>query len=310
MIEDTSEVAIKSRNGKVLFTGKVKAPTDATPGVRLGRAVVLALSIGADLSKANLRDATLYGANLRDATLYGADLRDANLRGADLRDANLRDATLYGADLSNTHLSKANLRDAYLRGANLSNANLRDADLRGADLSDANLRGADLRDANLSEANLYGANLYGADLSNTHLSKANLCNADLYDANLSGADLSGAVLRYANLSKTNLSGAKGLAFQIPQDVELIVYKKTTAGVAKLRIPPEARRTAVPTSRKCRAEFAEVLACPDGAYDLHTGRLAYVAGTTVRPDSYDDDFRVECTHGIHFFLTRKEAEEWI
>jgi hypothetical protein len=254
MIEDTSEVAIKSRNGNVLFTGKVKAPTDATPGVRLGRAVVLALSIGA---------------NLRDA-----NLRDADLSGADLSKANLRDATLYGADL-------------------------RDADLRDADLRDADLRGADLRDANLRDATLYGADLRGANLSNANLRDATLYGADLRDADLRGADLSGA----------NLSNAKGLAFQIPQDVELIVYKKTTAGVAKLRIPPEARRTAVPTSRKCRAEFAEVLACPDGAYDLHTGRLAYVAGTTVRPDSYDDDFRVECTHGIHFFLTRKEAEEW-
>jgi hypothetical protein len=239
MIEDTSEVAIKSRNGKVLFTVMVKASPNATPGVRLGRAVVLAISIGTDLSNANLSGANLYGADLRDA-----DLRGADLRGADLRDANLR----------------------------------------GANLSDADLRDADLRDANLRGANLYGANLYGA----------NLIRADLRDADLRDADL---------------SGVKGLAFQIPQDVELIVYKKTTAGVAKLRIPPEARRTAVPTSRKCRAEFAEVLACRDGAYDLHTGRLAYVAGTTVRPDSYDDDFRVECTHGIHFFLTREEAEEW-
>ena len=38
-------------------------------------------------------------------------------------------------------------------------------------------------------------------------------------------------------------------------------------------------------------------------------LMYRVGKTVESDSYDDDIRVECSHGIHFFLTRKEAEEW-
>jgi len=38
-------------------------------------------------------------------------------------------------------------------------------------------------------------------------------------------------------------------------------------------------------------------------------LEYRVGELVYPDSYDPDIRVECTHGIHFFLTREEAESW-
>ncbi len=138
--------------------------------------------------------------------------------------------------------------------------------------------------------------------------------ADLRSADLRSADLRSAVLRSAVLSGAVLSGADldpaGVdAFQIPQEGELIVYKAVRNGIVKLRIPPEAKRTATPIGRKCRAEFAEVIEAPPGAVDMHTGRLAYVAGETVRPDSYDDDFRVECTHGIHFFLTRKEAEDY-
>ena len=76
-----------------------------------------AVSKGANLRYANLRDADLRYANLRYANLRYADLRDANLRYADLRDADLRDADL--------------------RDANLRYANLRDADLRYADLRDA-----------------------------------------------------------------------------------------------------------------------------------------------------------------------------
>jgi hypothetical protein len=27
---------------------------------------------------------------------------------------------------------------------------------------------------------------------------------------------------------------------------------------------------------------------------------------IKPDSYDPDPRVECSHGIHFFITKEEA----
>ena len=38
-------------------------------------------------------------------------------------------------------------------------------------------------------------------------------------------------------------------------------------------------------------------------------LAGIIGQPTYPDSYDDDERVECSHGIHVFMTRQEAEEW-
>ena len=37
-------------------------------------------------------------------------------------------------------------------------------------------------------------------------------------------------------------------------------------------------------------------------------VTYVKGEIVYPDSYDGDRRKECTHGIHFFLDRAEAED--
>jgi hypothetical protein len=45
------------------------------------------------------------------------------------------------------------------------------------------------------------------------------------------------------------------------------------------------------------------------YDQHTGKLAYQAGEFVKPDSYDPSIYVECSNGIHFFLTRTEAENY-
>ena len=202
---------------------------------------------------------------------------------------------------------------ANLSGANLCRANLRRANLRRADLSEANLSGADLSGANLSGADLHRANLRGADLSGADLRRANLSEAILRGADLSGADLHRANLRRANLSEAdlseaNLSGAILPAYQIPQEGELIVWKKLKGGrLAKLRIPPEAKRTASLIGRKCRAEYVEVLEGTGSSE--YWPFVHYSPGCRAEADCYVDDPRVECSHGIHFFLTREEAERY-
>ena len=113
---------------------------------------IIGMLNGANLDRANLSVATLYGANLDGATLSGANLSGANLSVATLYGANLSGATLYGANLSGANLSRANLDGATLDRANLS----------GANLSVATLSGANLDGATLSMANLSGANLSGA----------------------------------------------------------------------------------------------------------------------------------------------------
>jgi len=184
---------------------------------------------------------------------------------------------------------------------------------RRANLADANLAGAYLVDANLAGAYLTHASLAGADLTGANLVCADLAGADLTGANLAGANLTGAYLTHASLAGANLAGAylsgvRGLAYQIPQEGELIVYKRTTGGTVKLRIPPEAKRTASIVGRKCRAEFAEVLEGEgDSTPDARGPSIHYAPGITVRPDSYDPDPRVQCSHGIHFYLTREECK---
>ena len=184
------------------------------------------------------------------------------------------------------------------REANLYGANLREANLYGA-----NLRGANLREANLREANLYGANLRGADLR-----EANLYGADLYEANLREADLYGADLREANLyganlREANLENCKLPTYQIcPEEGSFVGWKKVDSGLIKLLIPDNAKRTSSLVGRKCRAEFVQVLS--GGGISERGGE--YKEGENYYPDKYDDDFRIECSHGVHFFITKEEA----
>jgi len=207
-------------------------------------------------------------------------------------------ANLSGANLSRTYLSRANLSEANLSGANLSEADLSGADLTWADLSGANLTRANLTRANLSRADLTRANLTGA----------NLTEANLTGANLSWADLSGA-----NLFWANLKDVKNMpCFQIvPESGSFVGWKKLQNGViAELLIPAKAARVSS-TGRKCRAEFVKVIELigSSEAFDKHTGKTLYKVGEVVKPDKWEADIRVECTHGIHFFLTKKEAEEY-
>jgi len=201
------------------------------------------------------------------------------------------------------NLSEANLSRANLFGANLTRANLSEADLTRADLS-----WAYLSEANLSRANLFGANLTGA-----YLTEANLSRANLSVANLSGAYLSGADLTRAGLTEANLKDVKNMpCFQIvPESGSFVGWKKLQNDViAELLIPAKAARVSS-TGRKCRAEFVKVIELigSSEAFDKHTGKTLYKVGKTIKPDKWDADIRVECTHGIHFFLTKKEAEEY-
>ncbi len=169
-----------------------------------------------------------------------------------------------------------------------------------ADLSGADLSGADLFRANLYGANLSGANLSGANLSRADLSRADLSRANLYGANLSGADLSGAKESELVIAKTRI---------LPDEGDVIGWKKCQGDViVKLLIKSETKRCHA-FGRKCRAERATVLDVigSDKGISSNDGKTEYIKGQDVVCDKWGEDWTVECSGGIHFFITRLEAE---
>ena len=142
--------------------------------------------------------------------------------------------------------------------------------------------------------------------------KQTLIEAVASGANLRGADLSGADLGGAKNFKTHL-------FQIvPETGSFTGWKKGENGhLIKIEIPAEAKRHNAIGSRKCRAEFVKVLDIRNRkghkVKECHNGpngvKTLYRIGEIVRPDSYDPDITSECSHGIHFFITKQEAKDW-
>jgi hypothetical protein len=184
--------------------------------------------------------------------------------------------------------------------ANLRHVNLKDADLTGADLTNADLRNANLKNANLNDANLTGA--------------------DLTDANLSYADLSDANLRYANLCGADLTGAILPDYELcPQTGDFVAYKKVIDDNGEsvvLKLLVTGHRNSSLIGRKCRTNkvtVIEAIGAPEGVTkfrSIHDSNFIYEVGKEVTCANYDSDIRVECTAGIHFFTTQKEAKDYV
>ena len=138
------------------------------------------------------RTVDLFEANLREAQLdCWANLREADLTRANMQQASLWHAILIRANLREAHLEGASLNWALLEGAHLEQANLEGADLSGAYLKGAKLRKAILGRADLTRAYLDRADLSGANLSGACLEGAQFIRADLCDATLTGSSVYG-----------------------------------------------------------------------------------------------------------------------
>ena len=176
----------------------------------------------------------------------------------------------------------------------------------------ANLYEANLREANLNGANLSGANLSRANLYMANLREANLSEANLREANLNGANLNGANLYGANLNET-LNVPQLIAAQlliVPSGV-ITGYKKCSNGsIVELQIPLSAKRSNA-TGRKCRASEAIVIEISGSSvgtvYSSYDPEFSYTKGKHLVVNNFDTNRWKECSEGIHFFLTREEAE---
>ena len=158
----------------------------------------------------------------------------------------------------------------------------RDADFRGANFGDANFRDANFRDANFRDA-------------------------DFRDANFRDADF-----RDADMDYIINEGTFGLTLNCPEVGEFTAYKKANGVIVTLLIPKDALRSSA-TTYKCRASKAIVLEIDGGnmteVMSNYDSSFKYVVGETVTVDNFDTNRWNECSTGIHFFMSKRMAENY-
>lgn len=163
------------------------------------------------------------------------------------------------------------------------------------------------------------------DLSYADLQLVDLTGINLKDVNLSNADLSYAYLDNIVQLNTNFTNAKGINDKCPKTGSFIGWKKCLGAfgdeyIVKLEILANAKRSSS-TAEKCRCSKAKVLEIQnlDGTIadfvdhvfspTYKNNKVYYKVGEMVYPDSFDDRFWIECSHGIHFFMKRQDAVDY-
>jgi hypothetical protein len=138
--------------------------------------------------------------------------------------------------------------------------------------------------------------------------KAGVC---LRGAVLSEGILDCSDLVYGALSPTEIAELCIAQTRILPEGSLVGWKMCKNNViVKLLIPENAKRSSA-FGRKCRAEFVDVLEVINGSVgiSLRDGITTYIVGERVTANSFDLDWSKECSPGIHFFITRTEAENY-
>ena len=144
-----------------------------------------------------------------------------------------------------------------------------------------------------------------------HQADNNTTKKTVVSAVNTGADLTGAYLTGADLRK--LQSYNSI---VPEVGSFIGWKKAGGCLIKLEIPAKAKRHSSLTGRKCRAEFVKVVNITNNGKKVkeaftavHGPKTVYKIGQTIYPDSYNPDLKIECSNGIHFFISKQEALDW-
>lgn len=222
-------------------------------------------------------------------------------------------------------------------GQDLSGCNFENCDLRGADFRRAKFdKGVVFRDCDLREANFKGAELEGVEFENCEFSynedrlfaryikmpfwmnklrykKDIRCSAGkhLIDSKMNTI-IYGVKAR--DFLKEPFYGYKIIETAHETEGNLTMYKY---GLATLFINPK-DGALVYGGYKCRCAKAFVLSIKDkdGVF-YNEGHSIYAKGPCtkykvgdyVTADSFDDAWDVECSNGIHFFMSEQEAWDY-
>ncbi|MCI8561756.1 MAG: pentapeptide repeat-containing protein [Dorea sp.] len=201
-------------------------------------------------------------------------------------------------------------------------------DLSGADLSNMDftlssfqntvLDGADFENSSVENALFDGCSMKGADFKNARMVTASFRRCDMRGCNIEDATLFGAVLEHADLEGIiSNEGTKWFRLHCPEKGAFLGYKKCVNDrMVQLLIPADAKRTSA-TLPSCRCSKAKVLTIKsfdftknfEEAWSLVDENFVYKKGEWVEVKDFNEDRWQDSTTGIHFWMSRAEAEAY-
>lgn len=221
-------------------------------------------------------------------------------------------------------------------GMTIMNRSMSDCDLRYAIFDNATLINVTFGNSDLSGCSFENSNIKNVRFGGCLFTNVLLDNARIIRCSFDSVDLSNIVsngcpgytgeqkvfIRDCDFSTAKIPKDSFIYYTtliVPEEGSFIGWKRCGKYIIKLLIPEDTQRSNG-TNRKCRCSKAMVLDIQnlDGSdanmdecihYPVRGPITTYKKGEMVYPDSFDENRWNECSHGIHFFITRQEAVDY-
>lgn len=217
---------------------------------------------------------------------------------------------------SGLNLADRDFTSRWFNRVTFAGSNLQGASFAHARLFNCSFNYADLTRTNFSRAICFGCTFADAKFDETNFSSADLIRP-FFSGDISGAQLGDITPNSYSLENASFKdGTEAKLFAarmtIVPEGDIVGWKKCCDDViVKLLIPKRAKRSSA-GGRKCRASYARVLQVfgAKTGVSLYDERVTYTKGKLIKPkNGFDTNRFDECAPGIHFFLTREEAEAY-
>lgn len=268
-----------------------------------------------EFTDGNMSRCKFIGAHMVRVKITGTYFSDSNFEHAVIKECNFKSSTFYGAkfygcDIDDTIFAKANIVRGDFETATISNTSFKSASANSAIFTSGSLYNVDFTDSYLQRAFFNNVSMQNS----CKFKGALLDNTNFHESKIDIEDLNEVRIPHTTI---------GLNMACPEEGAFIGWKYVRNNrdyyLIKLLIPEDAKRSSA-TTRKCRCDKAFVLdivdlfnesihyeKCENPNAKIYTReKIVYKVGETVYPDSWDEDRWVECSHGIHFFITKQEA----
>lgn len=207
----------------------------------------------------------------------------------------------------------------------LSNLDLQNMEFINIDFSGVNFSYSDLYNANFIVCNLDSANLSYTNCDNCTFKSVRFVQTDFTGVKVHDISLYHSTLIESDIKDSMICpetgsfiGYKVACIDIPTFDNLKSFKNM--GIIKLEIPEDAKRLSPHFGiSKCRCDKAKVLEIAsvldsskhyDTAYSIYDKSFKYKVGETVSVEDFDDNRYNECSTGIHFFMSKEDALDYL
>ena len=278
-----------------------------------------------DLYRANFDNAILTGCHFNHAVLVGATFKNANIVACDFNFTDcghsfFNNAVLFKVVASHTTFHQSHFDDITINSSNFALSGFEDCKFKnakayGSILFKCNLFNMVTDNTSFNMCNLYGSYIYRHDVDSLDNINGSL------SINMSELECVNILDDLENVSCSYIEYRTGKILEEP----IIGYKKCSkdryytkvspvpiesATIVTLEIPKGAVIFSV-NGDKFRTNKVKVLSI-DGAdrvYSIHNN-MSYYVGDEITVHNFDCRYNLECASGIHFFMTKEEAKDYL